>query len=88
MKEMISATLYTLRVTNRLTSKEMASRLGISQAQYSKIETGVKEVSLQKLKEIAAVFNIELNTLLELILKKDHTANRQAQTAPPKTSDV
>jgi len=81
MKKMISKTLYTLRVTNRITSKEMAFRLGISQAQYSKIETGVKEVSLQKLKKIADAFNIELSTLLDLILQKDDPTNKQAQNA-------
>lgn len=73
MKNQISKTLYALRAVNKMSSKEVAHKLGISQSQYSKLETGEKEISLQKLEKIAAVFNMDLEELLRLILKNNGT---------------
>lgn len=80
MKEKISKTLYVLRAVNRLTSKETAFQLGVSQSEYSKLETGRKDITLQRLKTIAEFYDIELLTLLEIIFTNDQTLHNQIKT--------
>lgn len=60
--------MHALRALNNYTSKEMADRLGISQGQYSKIESGKKEVSLEMLERISTALNIKLKDFMEMVL--------------------
>ncbi len=66
----LNETIRTMRKINHLTQEEMAEKLDISVAGYSKIENGKTIPNVERLKQIANIFNIELSDLLT----KDHTA--------------
>ena len=59
-----------LRKEKRLTQDEMAAQLqtrgvDISRGTYSKIETGIRKVSVQELKAIKAILKTEWTDLLD-----------------------
>lgn len=53
-----------LRRQRNLSQKDVANRLNISIAAFSKIETGVTDISLSRLKTIAAAFDLSVIQLL------------------------
>ncbi|WP_462266129.1 helix-turn-helix domain-containing protein [Mucilaginibacter sp.] len=53
-----------VRHKNGLSQEQVASRLGISIPALSKIETGVTDVNLSRLEQIAAIFEISVANLL------------------------
>lgn len=55
-----------LREDNDYTQKKMAEILHISQAQYSKYESGKSELTAQTLRDFAQHFNVSTDYLLEL----------------------
>lgn len=54
-----------LREYNKLTQFEVADRLGISQAAYSRLEKGEIEVSVLKLMALSEVYGVQLHELLK-----------------------
>jgi transcriptional regulator with XRE-family HTH domain len=70
MSNKVAKTLHALRSLKNFTSTEMAEKLGMSQAQYSKLENGKKEISLQKLEDIAIALQLSLKDFLALILEE------------------
>lgn len=59
----IHDTIRTMREVNRLTQEEMAEKLGISVNGYSKLERGISKLSLEKLEQIANIFQINVSEL-------------------------
>lgn len=54
-----------MREMNQWTQEELAEKLGMSTTGYAKIERGQTKVSVEKLKQIAQVFNINVAQLLD-----------------------
>ena len=52
----------------KLGQQELASKIGISQGQLSKIESGESEIRWNALKRLRTLFNININKVLD----KDH----------------
>ncbi|OOF47097.1 transcriptional regulator [Rodentibacter trehalosifermentans] len=59
----VQDTIRTMREMNKLTQEEMAEKLNISVNGYSKIERGITKLSLEKLEQIANIFNINVSEL-------------------------
>ena len=53
-----------LRELKDLTQEYMAQELGLNQSAYSKIESGVSDVSFSKLEKIATVLGLKLEDIL------------------------
>lgn len=54
-----------MREMNQWTQEEVAEKLGMSTTGYAKIERGQTNVSVEKLKQIAQIFNINVAQLLD-----------------------
>lgn len=54
-----------MREMNQWTQEEVAEKLGMSTTGYAKIERGQTNVSVEKLKQIAQVFNLNVAQLLD-----------------------
>lgn len=59
----VQDTIRTMRELNQLTQEEMAEKLNILVNGYSKIERGITKLSLEKLEQIANIFNINVSEL-------------------------
>lgn len=66
--ENLSEIICTLRLQKRLSQDYVAAKLGLSQSQYSKKETGQKEFPLNKLVSFTAIIGIEPMRLFECLL--------------------
>jgi transcriptional regulator with XRE-family HTH domain len=55
-----------MRQLKNWSQEEMASRLGMSISGYGSIERGETKINLQRLEEIASIFNISLLELINL----------------------
>lgn len=62
--------IRTMREINQWTQKDMAEKLDLSITGYSKIERGKTRLNLDKLEQIAKIFNIDV---VELINSKENT---------------
>lgn len=60
----IEEKIRNIRELKNLTQEYMAKKLGITQAGYSKIETGTTKVSYSKLLEISEVLGVKVEELL------------------------
>ena len=56
--------LKNAREDRDISQKDMAEKLGISQPNYSRIETGIQEPNLDQLIKIAEIFEISIDELL------------------------
>ena len=54
-----------MREMNQWSQEEVAEKLGMSTTGYAKIERGQTNVSVEKLKQIAQVFNLNVAQLLD-----------------------
>lgn len=57
-------TIRLMREMNKLSQEEMAEKLNMSPSGYSKIERGETKLYLDKLQQIAQIFNIDAGELL------------------------
>jgi transcriptional regulator with XRE-family HTH domain len=55
--------LRVLRAERRLSQDELAAKLGVSQAQYSKLERGFAEPNAEQRKVLARVFKVRVSAL-------------------------
>lgn len=60
----IEEKIRTIRELKNFTQEYMAEKLGITQAGYSKIESGATKISYTKLSEISKILDIEVEELL------------------------
>lgn len=59
----VNETVKVMREMNQFTQEEMAEKLGMSVNGYSKLERGISKISLEKLEQIANIFNINVSEL-------------------------
>ncbi|WP_448700691.1 helix-turn-helix domain-containing protein [Mucilaginibacter sp. AW1-3] len=62
--EVLAKNIRSLRQQYGWSQGDIAAKLGISIPAFSKIETGVTDVNLSRLEQIAAVFSVPLTNLL------------------------
>ena len=62
-----------LRIEKGWTGIKMSTKIGVDQSYYSKIEKGKHEIKLEKLYEIADIFNVSLDYLTARTNKKEIT---------------
>lgn len=62
-----------LRIEKGWTGIKMSIKIGVDQSYYSKIEKGKHEIKLEKLCEIADIFNVSLDYLTARTNKKEIT---------------
>ena len=55
--------LFVLRVSNRITQKQMAKEIGISTKQYSFKEKGISKFNVDEMFKIADYFNLSLEDI-------------------------
>ena len=76
--------LYELRNKNDLTQRAVAYELNVSDKAVSKWETGNSKPDLEKLKQLATLYNVSLNDLLDHIeTKEDKQIYKIALTGGP-----
>lgn len=64
MKSEFSANLRKLRVQNKLTQKNVADMINLSQRAYAFYETGEREPNLETLVRIAELYRVPLDALV------------------------
>ncbi len=62
----VGANIRTLRHQRGWSQEDVANRLGISIPALSKIETGVTDINLSRLEQIATIFEVSVIRLLSL----------------------
>ena len=62
---LLCSRIRSLRMKAGYTQMELAERIGISQAAYSRLEKGEVEVSITKLMELCAIYGVRPTDLLE-----------------------
>lgn len=73
-KKTIGQNIRALRVQNGWNQEDIANRLGISIPAFSKIETGVTDVNLSRLEQIAHIYQISLAQLFSIYNDGEHPA--------------
>src|ERR1700741_5292169 len=71
----VGANIRTMRHQRGWSQEDIANRLGISIPAFSKIETGVTDINLSRLEQIANIYNVNVVQLLTV-------DNEQAEVAP------
>lgn len=75
------------RELNRWSQEDMAEKLDLTTGGYSKIERGESQINLQRLQQIADVFNVNLFDLMPdtniSIQNNEHCHNYQFNYNPP-----
>src|SRR6476659_6454923 len=67
----IGKSIRILRHQHGWSQEDVASRLGISIPAFSKIETGVTDINLSRLEQIANIYEIEVAQLLSLAMEEE-----------------
>lgn len=70
---MLLKRIRNLREDNDLKQIDLAKLLQISQAQYSRIENGENDITLDSLIRLARFYGVSTDYLLELTNKKNNT---------------
>jgi transcriptional regulator with XRE-family HTH domain len=75
---MIGEKIRKIRTIKGYSQEYVSDLLKISQAAYSDIETGKTKITIQRLKEIASIFDLEVNYLInfsEKVILENTTSN-------------
>ena len=67
----IGKNIRTFRHQHGWSQEDVANRLGISIPAFSKIETGVTDINLSRLEQIANIYEIEVSQLLSLDMEEE-----------------
>ena len=65
MSKAFGDNLRQLRLKKGYTQEQVALALGINRTTYTKYETGVTQPSLEQLKKLSDLFEVDYNTLLK-----------------------
>jgi len=65
-KKSVGKNIRTLRHQHGWSQEDVANRLGISIPAFSKIETGVTDINLSRLEQIANIFEVNVVNILAL----------------------
>src|ERR1700722_7366560 len=84
----VGQNIRTLRIKNGWSLRDAARRLDISTSALSKIETGVTDVNLSRLEQIAHIFGINLVQLWELNFEDAAARETNLSQARTKVSEL
>src|ERR1700760_3526738 len=84
----VGQNIRALRIQSGWSLKDAAFRLGISTSALSKIETGVTDVNLSRLEQIAHIFGVELVQLWGLDFEDAARKELNLDIAKQKVSDL
>ena len=83
----VGKNIRTLRHQRSWSQEDVANRLGISIPAFSKIETGVTDINLSRLEQIANIYDINLVNLLSLEAEEAEPQNSNLTIAQKKIVD-
>jgi transcriptional regulator with XRE-family HTH domain len=84
----VGENIRALRIRSGLSLKEAANRLGISTSSLSKIETGITDVNLSRLEQIADIYSVKLVQLWEPDFKSHGPLDPTLMSAKKKVFDL
>ncbi|KAF2328123.1 helix-turn-helix domain-containing protein [Flavobacterium ginsenosidimutans] len=76
MEMSIGAKIKSIRELKNYTQEYTAYRLGITQAGYSKIEKGKTGLSLEKLQQLAVIFDLSVENIINFEIQKYFSEER------------
>jgi transcriptional regulator with XRE-family HTH domain len=83
----VGKNIRTLRHQHGWSQEDVANRLGISIPAFSKIETGVTDINLSRLEQIANIFDVNVVNLLALEAEEVDTKPSSLSVAQKKLID-
>jgi transcriptional regulator with XRE-family HTH domain len=81
MKTLVGNKIKKMRELNNFTQEGMAQKLNISPAAYSKLERDETEMTLSRLDEIAKIFKVDTQTILNFDEKQIFNITNSHQNA-------
>jgi transcriptional regulator with XRE-family HTH domain len=83
----VGANIRTLRHQRGWSQEDVANRLGISIPAFSKIETGVTDINLSRLEQIANIYEVNVVNLLSLEVEDKEPQASSLNIAQKKIQD-
>src|SRR5580700_2093282 len=83
----VGANIRTLRHQRGWSQEDVANRLGISIPAFSKIETGVTDINLSRLEQIANIYEVNVVNLLSLDVEDKEPQASSLNIAQKKIQD-
>jgi transcriptional regulator with XRE-family HTH domain len=83
----VGKNIRTLRHQHGWSQEDVANRLGISIPAFSKIETGVTDINLSRLEQIANIFDVNVVNLLALDVEQGDLKPSSLSVAQKKLID-
>ncbi|HZY39642.1 MAG TPA: helix-turn-helix transcriptional regulator [Mucilaginibacter sp.] len=83
----VGANIRTLRHQRGWSQEDVAHRLGISIPAFSKIETGVTDINLSRLEQIANIYDVNVVNLLSLEVEDKEPQASSLNIAQKKIQD-
>jgi len=83
----VGKNIRTLRHQRGWSQEDVANRLGISIPAFSKIETGVTDINLSRLEQIANIYEVNVVNLLSLEAEEPEPQHSRLNIAQKKISD-
>ena len=83
----VGKNIRTLRHQRGWSQEDVANRLGISIPAFSKIETGVTDINLSRLEQIANIYEVNVVNLLSLEAEEPEPQHSSLNIAQKKISD-
>jgi len=80
--------LKKIRASKGVSQAEIASKLGVEQSMYSKLENGKQQMSLDRLFEIMNILNINIADLVVLDYSKNEDMLKDIQEVRAKLDDI
>ena len=71
-----------LRISEKISQKELAQKMGITYQQIQKYENGLNRISVTRLWQFCKIFEISPDYLFEGVLGKDKVSNGKNQLIP------
>ncbi len=71
VKQLFGQRIKFLRKTRHMTQEQLAERLGLNVRQISRIESGVNFVSLDTMKMLSVIFNVNISELFNISITPD-----------------
>jgi transcriptional regulator with XRE-family HTH domain len=71
-----------LRLSRKISQKELAKKMGITYQQVQKYENGLNKISVSRLWQVCEIFEISPNFLFEDILSDEQGAKKAAPLIP------
>jgi len=83
----VGKNIRTIRHQRKWSQEDVANRLGISIPAFSKIETGVTDINLSRLEQIATIYEVNVVNLFSLEAKETEPETSHLTIAQKKISE-